>query len=91
MLAVTSDCDIALQMIESACNRPAESERFFIMSAGRVVGRRSAGYACASSARGGSGASWAQQIAGGVTAPPCQLPAGSGLNSEGPSDLFWRG
>ena len=32
------------------------------------------GYACASSARGGSGASWAQRIAGGVTAPPCQLP-----------------
>jgi len=27
------------------------------------------GYACASSARGGSGASWAQQTAGGVTAP----------------------
>ena len=51
------------------------------------------GYACASSARGGSGASWAQRIAGGVTAPPlpAAVPAGSGLSSEGPSDLFWRG
>jgi hypothetical protein len=38
------------------------------------------GYACASSARGGSGASWAQRIAGGVTAPPlpAAVPAGSG-------------
>jgi hypothetical protein len=36
------------------------------------------GYACASSARGGSGASWAQRIAGGVTAPPlpAAVPAG---------------
>jgi hypothetical protein len=51
------------------------------------------GYACASSARGGSGASWAQRIAGGVTAPPlpAAVPAGSGLSSEGPFDLFWRG
>ncbi len=51
------------------------------------------GYACASSARGGSGASWAQRIAGGVTAPPlpAAVPAGSGPSSEGPFDLFWRG
>jgi hypothetical protein len=36
------------------------------------------GYACASSARGSSGASWAQRIAGGVTAPPlpAAVPAG---------------
>jgi hypothetical protein len=51
------------------------------------------GYASASSAHGGSGASWAQRIAGGVTALPlpAAVPVGSGLNSEGPSDLFWRG
>ena len=51
------------------------------------------GYACASSARDGSGASWAQQIAGGVTALPlpAAVPAGSGPRSEGPFDLFWRG
>ena len=51
------------------------------------------GYACASSARGGSGASWAQRIAGGVTAPPlpAAVPAGPGPSSEGPFDLFWRG
>jgi hypothetical protein len=54
---------------------------------------RTGGYACASSARGGSGASWAQRIAGGVTAPPwpAAVPAGSGPSSEGPVDLFWRG
>jgi hypothetical protein len=53
----------------------------------------SGGYAFASSARGGSGASWAQRIAGGVTAPPlpAALPAGSGPSPEGPFDLFWRG
>jgi len=51
------------------------------------------GYACASSARGGSGASWAQRITGGVTALPlpAAVPAGSGPSSEGPFDLFWRG
>jgi len=51
------------------------------------------GYACARSVRGGSGALWAQRIAGGVTAPPlpAAVPAGSGPSSEGPSDLFWRG
>ena len=51
------------------------------------------GYACASSARGGSGASSAQRIAGGVTAPPlpAAVPVGSGPSSEGPVDLFRRG
>jgi hypothetical protein len=51
------------------------------------------GYACASSASGGSGASWAERIAGGMTAPPspAAVPTGSGLSPEGPSDLFWRG
>jgi len=51
------------------------------------------GYAFTSSARGGSGASWAQRIAGGLTALPlpAAVPAGSGPSSEGPSDLFWRG
>ena len=54
---------------------------------------QSGGYACASSARGGSGASWAQRIAGGVTALPlpAAVPVGSGPSSEGPFDLFWRG
>jgi hypothetical protein len=51
------------------------------------------GYVCASSARGGSRASWAQRIAGGVTALllPAAVPTGSGPSSEGPFDLFWRG
>ena len=50
------------------------------------------GYACASSARGGSGASSAKRIAGGVTAPPlpAAVSAGSSLSSEGSSELFWR-
>ncbi len=63
------------------------------MSAWSSLAAQIGGYACASSARGGSGASWAQRIAGGVTAPPlpAAVPVGSGPSSEGPSDLFWRG
>ena len=59
-----------------------------------ALGMQIGGYTCASSACGGSGVSWAQRIAGGMTAPPLPAavpPARSGLSSEGPSDLFWHG
>jgi hypothetical protein len=51
------------------------------------------GYVRASSSNGGSGALWAQRIAGGATARPLPAAAsmGSGPGTEGPLDLSWRG
>jgi hypothetical protein len=49
------------------------------------------GCACATSARGGSGASRAQRTAGDVRAPASCHAGGLWPSSEGPSDLFRRG
>jgi hypothetical protein len=57
----------------------------------RRVAAQIGGYACATSARGGSGASRAQRTAGDVRAPASCHAGGLWPSSEGPSDLFRRG
>ena len=76
--------------------RAAQNFRFGMASRshlGTQVADHIGGYVRASSSSGGSGALWVQRIAGGATAPPlpAAVPVGSGLGSEGPVDLFWRG